>query len=262
MPNIEAILREINRDLTPEFEKKLRASLADQDREWLIEQIVRLTLDAHRLEERDRRRFQEVETRKRQERVERVRKLALDVNRLEEFVREYRDIDRQRLVEQNLLSEDAPARGSGLITAEHRAVEGTRLLQHAKDMLDGFLFGDESTNTSLQRTQRQLLTLNLPRSKAQTLDFMKATTELSATGTWQDPGTDPPRRGPILSCSKSNMEKWRPSASARGFSQHYASSITSRSMKKFSTGEWRLSSSARWSHDHPWFNCRIDDLIP
>lgn len=189
MPNIEAILREINRDLTPEFEKKLRASLADQDREWLIEQIVRLTLDAHSLEERDRRQFQEVETRKRQERVERVRKLALDVNRLEEFVREYRDVDRQRLFEQNLLSEDAPARGSGLITAEHRSVEGTRLLQHAKDMLYGFLFGDESTSTSLQRTQRQLLTLNLPRSKAQTLDFMKATTELSATGTWQDPGS-------------------------------------------------------------------------
>jgi hypothetical protein len=30
----------------PQFEEKLRAHLAEQDKEWLIEQIVRLTLDA------------------------------------------------------------------------------------------------------------------------------------------------------------------------------------------------------------------------
>ena len=42
MPNIEAILRQINKDLVPEFESKLRAYLADQDKEWLIEQVVRL----------------------------------------------------------------------------------------------------------------------------------------------------------------------------------------------------------------------------
>jgi hypothetical protein len=32
-----------------------------------------------------------------------------------------------------------------------------------------------------------LLTLAVPRDKADALDFMKATTELSALGTWQDP---------------------------------------------------------------------------
>ena len=32
-----------------------------------------------------------------------------------------------------------------------------------------------------------MLTLVLPRYKAQCLDFMKATTELNALGTWQDP---------------------------------------------------------------------------
>lgn len=44
MPNIEGILRQINKDLVPPFEEKLRAYLAAQDREWLIEQIVHLTL--------------------------------------------------------------------------------------------------------------------------------------------------------------------------------------------------------------------------
>ena len=58
----------------PQFEEKLRAYLADQDREWLIEQIVRLTLDAHSLEEMDRRHIRQKETRRRQERAERVKK--------------------------------------------------------------------------------------------------------------------------------------------------------------------------------------------
>ena len=46
MPHNEAIVREINRDLVPEFEKKLRAYLVGQDKDWLIEQVIRLTLDA------------------------------------------------------------------------------------------------------------------------------------------------------------------------------------------------------------------------
>ena len=37
MPDIEAIVQQINKDLVPQFEEKLRAYLADQDREWLIE---------------------------------------------------------------------------------------------------------------------------------------------------------------------------------------------------------------------------------
>lgn len=37
MPAIEAILRQINKDLVPQFEEKLRAYLAEQDKEWLIE---------------------------------------------------------------------------------------------------------------------------------------------------------------------------------------------------------------------------------
>jgi hypothetical protein len=41
MPNIESIVREINKELTPQFEEKLRAYLADQDKDWLIEQIIR-----------------------------------------------------------------------------------------------------------------------------------------------------------------------------------------------------------------------------
>jgi len=73
------------------------------------------------------------------------------------------------------------------VTAEYRTSQGNDLLVHAKDFLFALLFGDEGTNTLLARSQRELLTLAVPRDKADALDFMKATTELSALGTWQDP---------------------------------------------------------------------------
>ena len=187
MPNIEAILRQINKDLVPQFEEKLRAHLARQDREWLIEQIVRLTLDAHSLEEMDRKHIREEETKRRKERAKRVKKLDLDEHKLEEFVHRYKEYSREQLIQEGFLSAEAPAKGGELITEELRSIEGNELLQHAKDMLFGFLFGDESTNTSFHRIQRELLTLTVPRMKAEALDFMKATTELSAQGTWQDP---------------------------------------------------------------------------
>jgi hypothetical protein len=187
MSNIEAIIRQINKDLVPEFEEKLRAYLADQNEEWLVEQIVRLTLDAHSLEEMDRRHFREEENKRRQERAERVKKLGLDEEKLREFVSQCEDYSREKLIEENLLMAKAPAKGTELITDDLRSTEGNELLQHAKDMLFGFLFGDESTNTRFHRTQRELLTLTVPRMKSGALDFMQATTELSAQGTWQDP---------------------------------------------------------------------------
>ena len=187
MPNIEAIVREINKDLVPQFEEKLRVHLAEQDKEWLIEQIVRLTLDAHSLEEMDRKHFRAEETRRRQARAERVKKLELDPDKLRDFIDRYREFSRESLIEQRFLSAHAPAKGGDFIAEEFRSERGNELLQLAKDMLFGFLFGDESTNTHFKRAQRKLLTLTIPRLKSDMLDFLKATTKLSAQGTWQDP---------------------------------------------------------------------------
>lgn len=186
MPNIDAILREINKGIVLQFEEKLRAYLAEQDKEWLIEQIVRLTLDAHSLEERDRKYIREEETKKRQARAERVKTLKLDREKLGEFIHRHQEYNREKLIEENFLLSNAPVKGSELITAEFRSAEGDELLRYAKDMLFGFLFGDEST-TRFEGTQRKLLTLTIPRLKSDALDFMKGATELSAEGTWHDP---------------------------------------------------------------------------
>jgi hypothetical protein len=184
---IETIVKSINRELVPAFEEKLRAELADRDRAWLIDQIVRLTLDAHSLQEIDRRSVVEAKTRARSERLSRVRELALDRAGLERFLSEHPTVERDQLVAGGHLMASAPAKGTAMITVEHRSTTGEALLMHAKDMLFALLFGGESNSTRLQRVQEELLTMAVPRPKAGALDFMRASTELSAAGTWQDP---------------------------------------------------------------------------
>jgi hypothetical protein len=187
MTTIESVVRSINRELVPQFEERLRAHLAEQDREWLIEQIVRLTLDAHALEEADRRHGLQAKARARAERLERVRRLAFDRAALERFLAETRGTNRESLIEQGFLAAAAPAKGTSLLRRSHRSDAGEALLTRAKDVLFALLFGDASTGTSLDRSQQELLTMALPLAKAGALDFMRASTELTAAGTWQDP---------------------------------------------------------------------------
>ena len=187
MSNIETVLREINREIVPQFEERLRSHLELQNREWLIEQLVRLTLDAHSLQEKDRRRFREEENLKRAARARRVRSMGITAGTLQDFLDRNKHWDRRALQAMGLLRKGAPKKGTELIDARFRTQKGEALLELGKDMLYGLLFGDDATNTRLRRTQRELLTLTVPRHKAVALDFMKATTEMSALGTWQDP---------------------------------------------------------------------------
>lgn len=187
MLTIETVLREVNREIVPQFEERLRSHLEGRDREWLIEQLIRLTLDAHSLQDKDRKRFREEEDRKRLERARRVRKMGLDQRTLENFISTNKAWDRRTLQSKGLLKKGCPRKGADLIEERFRTPRGQALLDRGKDMLYGLLFGDETTNTRLRRTQRELLTLTVPRAKSVALDFMKATTEMSALGTWQDP---------------------------------------------------------------------------
>jgi len=187
VPSIEDLVRAINRDLSPEFEERLRAALADQDREWLVDQIVRLTLDAHSLQEIDRRVEREAKSRARAERLARVQALGVTEQTLNRFVDEFTGVSREQLQADGRLAADAPAKGTLLLTSTHRSDAGDALLLLAKDTLFALLFGDQASNTHLERAQQELLTLALPRGKAAALDFMRAATELAAAGTWQDP---------------------------------------------------------------------------
>lgn len=187
MTDIATIVRAVQLELSPMFEEKLRAQLADKDREWLIDQIVRLTLDKHSLQEIDRRTAREATESARTARIERVRALAIDAEAVRAFVAEQRDTDRAALQADGRLAADAPAKGEELIAAQHRNPTGEQLLERTKDVLFALLFGDEHTGTRLPRTQHKLLTFALPRAKSSALAFLRASTELPAAGTWQDP---------------------------------------------------------------------------
>jgi len=185
--NIHSIVKTINRDLIPQFEEKLRSHLQEKDREWLIEQIIRLTLDAHSLEENDRKRFLEAKEKSRAERKSRLFDICLNCDCLESFLRDYQNYSRESLIHAGYMAEETPAKGTELIDSKYRTEKGEKLLTYAKDILFGLLFGDESTQTQFDRKEREMLTLVIPSGKASCVDFMKATTELSALGTWQDP---------------------------------------------------------------------------
>ncbi|HUP84021.1 MAG TPA: hypothetical protein VM284_07550 [Candidatus Limnocylindria bacterium] len=185
MANIDDLARGIARDLSPEFEKRLRDALAQADREWLVDELVRLTLSRHRLEDLER--DGAATALLRAERLQRVVRLKLDESAIKRFIGDNEGRDREKLIADGYLNADAPEKGAALLSDEHRTPQGSTLLIGAKDMLFGLLFGDNATGTQLDRVQQELLTLALPRAKAGALDFMRASTELAAEGTWQDP---------------------------------------------------------------------------
>lgn len=187
MPTIEAVIRQINKNLVPQFEDQLREFLVTQDKEWLIDQIIRLALDAQSLHEMDRQHLHALKAQARAQRTSRVRELAITPTTVVNFLQHYHVFDRQHMIDNGYLTIETPAKGTSMIVSPARTASGEALLTHTKDMLYGLLFGDAATNTQLGRTQRKLLTFALPRIKASALDFMQAATELNAAGTWQDP---------------------------------------------------------------------------
>ncbi|MEO6351004.1 MAG: hypothetical protein ABIP53_10170 [Candidatus Limnocylindrales bacterium] len=187
MATIEEIVRQINRELSPQFEERLRALLADKDREWLVDQLVRLTLDSHSLEDLDVAAAVAAKARRRDERLDRVRAMAIDATAVIEFTSRFDGMTRERAIADCYLRESAPIKGTQAIEPDDRTPDGERVVSEAKDMLYALLFGDERTATRLKRVQQEVLTMVLPRFKADALDFMRASTELTAAGTWQDP---------------------------------------------------------------------------
>ena len=187
METIEHLIQAINKDLVPAFEGRLRRELERHDKEWLIEQIVRLTLDKQSLQSMDQRRDRRAKSRRINERVGRLKQLALNEEKLTAFNRQYKSFKRHELIAHGYLLPAAPAKGLELISPAFRTDKGNALLTQAKDILYGLLFGSERTNTHLPRVEQELLALTVPRLKMHALDFMQATTELSVFGTWHDP---------------------------------------------------------------------------
>ncbi|MER7506366.1 hypothetical protein AB0L05_29835 [Nonomuraea pusilla] len=117
-------------------------------------------------------------------RAARVRELCLDEQTLGALAERYSALDRAALRECGLLV-DPPAKGGPLLGPAHRSPEGEELLGEVKDVLHALLFCGPGEGVMLDRVQRELLTLTVPRAKAHAVAFL---TPAGAEGTWGDPG--------------------------------------------------------------------------
>ena len=166
MSELEELARRIRLELAPDYEARLRAALDDKDKAWLIDQLVRQFV------ERD---------------VGPVvsssdTSQAIDEADIHDFIERHVATGRDGLV-----VEGARPAGTALLAREDRTDTGQGVLHEARSMLSALLFGDAASGVLLDRVQQELLTIVLPRAKADALDFLRASTELSAVGTWHDP---------------------------------------------------------------------------
>lgn len=186
MNNIKEVLRHISQDFAQQFEQELRKQLRKQSKAWLIEEIVRYSLPTHILDALAHMADTE-HARQRNARIERVHELGLNLQVLKKFLTEFKGYDREKLIATKHLQKNAPTQGTDFLLPAHRLPKGEALLERAKDMFYALLFGSESTNTHLPRIQREMLVVTLPKHKAQSLNFLQASTQQTAIGTWQDP---------------------------------------------------------------------------
>lgn len=109
----------------------------------------------------------------RADRMARLRGHVVDERFVAQYISRYGNYTREQLMAAGMLSAHAPQRGLAAISPAHRTAEGERLLQQARDLLFALLFGGPECGVDLDRTERELLTLAVPRAKAEALEFMQ-----------------------------------------------------------------------------------------
>jgi hypothetical protein len=194
MQSVPELVKQLHQTIASE----MRENLMHKDKAWLVEEVIRLTLKDTTLQQimqidtelqlaSQERRYQERTLEDRENRVERVKLLNLSVTQLHLLVERLNKMDREQLEREGYLLNPSP-KGGGLIAFEERSEAGNALLREVKDLLYALLFGTPEMNVSLERTERELLSITLPRSKRFALDFMMAATEMEVRGSWRDPG--------------------------------------------------------------------------
>ncbi|HEX2314387.1 MAG TPA: hypothetical protein VHJ17_11660 [Thermomonospora sp.] len=187
MGGAEAIVAEVRAELAGELRERVRARLREQPVEWLVEELVRLLVPEDAAVPAQGGAPPVEDEAERAARAERVRALGLDAASLPGYAERYRALDRPALEAAGMLV-GPPPKGGPLIGASCRSAEGEALLREAKDVLHALLFCGEDEGVRIERVQRELLTLTVPRAKLHAIGFvMRAATEIGAQGTWRDP---------------------------------------------------------------------------
>ncbi|WP_055587216.1 hypothetical protein [Peterkaempfera griseoplana] len=190
MVNIEDIVRRAREQADADARERVRRLLRTRSTDWLVEQLIAQTMGAPggrlplpRSEEDGRQAEQD-----RTLRLDRIRAWRLDRNRLADLVLRYRESTRERLEADGRLL-GPPPRGGEALEARHRSAAAAALLEEAKDLLYALLFGGRAAEVRLDRVERRLLTVTLPRAKAAALGFvLRAAAENGSDSGGRDPG--------------------------------------------------------------------------
>jgi hypothetical protein len=187
MCTLDDIVTEVGQDCAEEYRRRMRARLMQQPRAWLVDQLLDYVADIPMAGEDhttcDRPGHAEGE----EARAARIRAMKLDERCLQSFAQRCSRLDRDRLEADGYLVAPPP-KGTAIIDGSHRARKGNALLREAKDLLHALLFGDRDAGVQLDRVQRELLTITVPRAKAAPIAcLLRAATVIEAEGTWRDP---------------------------------------------------------------------------
>lgn len=190
--DLDSLISGLDRELDAEFGQRLRSALEAEEKGWLVDALVRLTLRDRHVDTTPHRqlsrRARQVESpARRRQRLDRIRSLELDTKALERIVKLYRSFDRQILESDGYLA-NPPHKGKEALERRHRSLGGEQLLTQANDLFYALLYCDATQGVALSRQRRDYLTVTLPSAKAPLLErFMLAVTETHASGTWLDP---------------------------------------------------------------------------
>lgn len=199
MGGIEEIIRGVRQELDGELRERVRRELGKQPKEWLVEQLLRQVLGkaaapapalpAQRAGGRGQGGTGQGARSSAGPAAATAAgtEQALDEAALTARIARFRQWDRERLESGGLLL-GPPPKGTEPIGSAHRSPAGEELLREAKDLLHALLFGTAEEGVRLKRVEQELLTMTLPRHKAQGVaSVLRAATEIGAEGTWRDP---------------------------------------------------------------------------
>ena len=133
MSDLDEIVGDIKHDLAPDYANRLRAALRDQDKAWLVDELVRLIV------ERDLGVAPQTDV---------ANPAVVDEEYIGRFVS-----DSAKAARDGLVRDGAPAKGTLLLAPVHRTAEGEAALVRARGTLSALLFGDEASGVALDRVR-------------------------------------------------------------------------------------------------------------
>jgi hypothetical protein len=189
MRSVEQLIRSVKIELADEFYQRLYKQLMERDKQWLVEELIKLIAkqDDVSLGRQLLSNLQDISAATdEQARIRRIMALQLTEEKVQQLVEQFKSAVFTRTDSDEYLL-NPPPKGGEPIHEQHRTQEGHALLEFAKDVLYGLLYGTKEQGVAIKRVEHEILSIVVPRHKAYAFSFLRTVTEIASLGTWRDP---------------------------------------------------------------------------